>query len=112
MVSIHYKTNVKAMSRWCLFTHLLEVAFPELVCSHTRNINVDCDSDTRHFISPAVFTALLDYLVLAVNKQSKTKIFRHLIELFDMFPLSKQRDPSSCKNNAAFTPVRIPKVLT
>ena len=54
------------MSRWCLFTHLLEVAFPELVCSHTRNINVDCDSDTQHFISPAVFTALLDYLVLAV----------------------------------------------
>ena len=58
--------RLKAMSRWCLFTHLLEVAFPELVCSHTRNINVDCDSDTRHFISPAVFTALLDYLVLAV----------------------------------------------
>ena len=54
------------MSRWYLFTHLLEVTFPELVCSHTRNINVDCDSDTRHFISPAVFTALLDYLVLAV----------------------------------------------
>ena len=37
-----------------------------LVCSHTRNINLDCDSDTRHFISPAVFTALLDYFVLAV----------------------------------------------
>ena len=66
MVSNHYKTNLKAMSRWCLFTHLLEVAFPELVCSHTRNINVDCDSDTRHFISPAVFTALLDYFVLVV----------------------------------------------
>ena len=65
MVSIHYKTNLKGMSRWCLFTHLLEVAFPELVCSHTRNINVKCDSDTQHFISPAVFTALLDYLVLA-----------------------------------------------
>ena len=31
MVSVHYKTNLKAMSRWCLFTHLLEVAFPELV---------------------------------------------------------------------------------
>ena len=112
MVSNHYKTNLKAMSRWYLFTHLLEVAFPELVCSHTRNINVDCDSDTQRFISPAVFTALLDYLVLAVNIQSRTKLFRQLIELFDMFPLSKQRDPSSCKNNTAFTPVRIPKVLT
>ena len=54
MVSIHYKTNLKAMSRWCLFTHLLEVAFPELVCSDTININVECDSDTRHFISPII----------------------------------------------------------
>ena len=49
-----------------LHTCMLEVAFPELVCSHTRNINVDCDSDTRRFISPAVFTALLGYLVSAV----------------------------------------------
>ena len=63
---VQWFLSIKAMSRWYLFTHLLEVTFPELVCSHTRNINVDCDSDTRHFISPAVFTALLDYLVLAV----------------------------------------------
>lgn len=50
--------------------------------------------------------------VSSFKQQSKTKLFRQLIELFDMFPLSKQRDPSSCKNNIAFTPVRIPEVLT
>ena len=44
---------------------------------------------------------------LASNKQSGTKLSRQLIELCDMFPLSEQRDRSSCKNKTAFTPVRM-----